>query len=172
MAALSAWGRRQPWSRIVPGAVLLSAALLLPAHATDRPAFPGVPLMVTLDQATVLKLPERTATLVVGNPLVADVSVQPGGTVVATGKGYGVTNLLALDRNGSVTMERAITVQGPSDTVMVVYRGVDRETYSCTPKCERRIMLGDAQPYFAATIAQTGTLNQQAQGQSQGSAAR
>jgi Flp pilus assembly secretin CpaC len=56
---------------------------------------------VHLDQAKVLKLPEKTATLVVGNPLIADVAVQPGGIMVVTGKSYGVTNLVALDRGGA-----------------------------------------------------------------------
>ena len=56
------------------------------------------PVTVHLDQAKLLKLPERTATLVVGNPLIADAVVQPGGIVVITAKSYGVTNLVALDR--------------------------------------------------------------------------
>ena len=52
-------------------------------------------------------------------------------------------------------MERSIVVKGPSgaDTVQV-YRGLLRETYSCTPNCERRITLGDSADYFAATAAQ------------------
>ena len=47
-------------------------------------------LNVVLDQATIMKLPEKVATIVVGNPLIADVAVQSGGLVVVTGKGYGV----------------------------------------------------------------------------------
>ena len=39
----------------------------------------GETITVHLDQARILKLPERTATLVVGNPLIADAAVQPGG---------------------------------------------------------------------------------------------
>ncbi len=51
------------------------------------------PVTVHLDQAKLLKLPERTATLVIGNPLIADAAVQPGGVLVITGKSYGMTNL-------------------------------------------------------------------------------
>src|SRR5450631_2744703 len=54
------------------------------------------PITVNLDQAKLVKLPERTATLVIGNPLIADAAVQPGGVVVLTAKSYGVTNLVAL----------------------------------------------------------------------------
>ncbi len=121
-------------------------------------------VIVILDQAKLLRLPEKVATIVIGNPLIADASLQPGGMMVVTGKGYGVTNLIALDRAGKVLMEHSIQVQGPTDSVVVVYRGVERETYSCTPNCERRITLGDSNTYFDAVIGQTGVRNGQAQG--------
>jgi Flp pilus assembly secretin CpaC len=57
-------------------------------------------MIVTLDQAKLARVPPRTATLVVGNPLIADVSVQAGGAMVITGKGYGITNVIALDTTG------------------------------------------------------------------------
>ena len=122
------------------------------------------PLTVYLDQARILKLPERTATLVVGNPLIADATVQPGGTVVITGKSYGATNLVALDRAGEILMEHPMLVLGPRDPTVIVYRGIARESYSCTPSCERRIMLGDTSDAFLANLTQVTTLNTQAQG--------
>ncbi len=149
---------------------LAAAAMVLAAAGADyaaRAAEPvsqsGETIKVYLDQAKLLRLPEGTGTLVVGNPLVADVAVQSGGTLVVTGKSYGNTNLVALDRNGGVLMEHQIEVQGPMGGTVVVYRGIERETYSCTPNCERRITLGDTQNYFAATLNQSGTLSTQAQ---------
>ena len=100
------------------------------------------PVIVSLDQAKLVKLPERTATLVIGNPLIADAAVQPGGVVVLTAKSYGMTNLVALDRSGATLVEYPIQVVGPSDAVVVVFRGIERESYSCAPDCERRITLG------------------------------
>jgi Flp pilus assembly secretin CpaC len=110
---------------------------------------------VTVDQAHVMKLPEGLATMVVGNPLIADISIQAGGMAAVTGKSHGVTNLLMLDRSGSMLEQRTIEVRGPRDTV-VVYRGVERESYSCMPKCERRITLGDTNDFFASALAQSG----------------
>jgi hypothetical protein len=46
----------------------------------------------------------------------------------------------------------------------VVYKGPERETYSCTPTCERRITLGDGNAYFEAVIGQTAARNGLAQG--------
>ena len=134
------------------------------ARATEPVSHGGATIKVHIDQAKLLKVPDGTSTLVVGNPLIADVAVQSGGTLVVTGKGYGNTNLVALDRSGSVVMQHQVQVQGPLGSVVVVYRGVERESYSCTPDCERRITLGDTQTYFAATLGQSGSRNAQAQG--------
>ena len=86
-------------------------------------------------------------------------AVQSGGLVIVTGKGFGATNLIALDRAGTVLMERSIVVSGPTGPTVQVYRGVQRETYSCTPNCERRITLGDSADYFSATIGQSDARN-------------
>jgi hypothetical protein len=40
-----------------------------------------------------------------------------------------------------------------------VYRGVQRETYSCTPNCERRITLGDSADFFTAITQQAESRN-------------
>ncbi|MPZ55790.1 MAG: pilus assembly protein CpaC [Rhizobiales bacterium] len=120
-------------------------------------------LTVVLDQAKLVKVPDRIATLVIGNPLIADAALQAGGTIVLTGKGYGTTNLIALDRGGRVLMEKTVRVAAPKESVFV-FRGTERQTYSCTPKCERQIMLGDSDAAFAAILGQTAARNGQAQG--------
>jgi len=143
---------------------LIACAVIAMNIIAHRPATAADMLNVVLDQAVVTRLPERLATIVIGNPLIADVSIQSGGLLVVTGKGYGVTNMIAFDRNGAVLLERLIRVQGASDGVLVVYRGVERESYSCTPICERRVTLGDTPAFFEATIGQTGNRVGQAQG--------
>jgi hypothetical protein len=119
-------------------------------------------IVVTMDQAKLTGVPPRTATLVVGNPLIADVTVQAGGNVmVITGKGYGVTNVIALDPSGRKLNEKLVRVQGPAESV-VVYRGNTRESYICKPDCERRITLGDSPEFFDATINQTSNRSNRA----------
>ena len=153
--------------------VALAAALvlagILPAAAQGRQATSSRTVVVTVDQAEVMKLPTGVATLVLGNPLIADVSIQSGGMAVLTGKGYGTTNLLALDSAGAVIDEKVIQVKPTRDAV-VVYRGAERESYSCMPTCERRITLGDSQPYFEGVMNQT--LDRTRQGQSAAPAAK
>jgi hypothetical protein len=154
-------GRPAALACLLIGLMLVTAALPCAAAGNDAPGSGAV--TVVLDQAQVMKLPERVATLVVGNPLIADVSIQKGGMIVITGKGYGVTNLVALDDSGALLTQKTIRVEGPREGT-IVYRGAERETYSCTPKCERRITLGDSAQYFNDTIGQIGARSGQAQG--------
>ncbi len=121
-------------------------------------------IVVNVDQAKLVKLPGRISTLVVGNPMIADVTLQNGGIVVVTGKGYGATNFIAMDRAGEILMDRIIQVEGPTDQVVTVYRGVERESYSCMPVCQRRVTLGDGEAFFRAASDQAGALNNQASG--------
>src|SRR5215470_10225276 len=139
--------------------------LLWPALAFAAPV-PPIPdsISVNVDQAKLVKLPGKVATIVVGNPLIADITLQPGGLIVVTGKGYGATNFIALDRAGEVLVDRVIQVEGPTDQLVTVYRGVERESYSCMPICQRRVTLGDGGDYFRSTIDQAGALNSTAQG--------
>ena len=160
--AFMASSRQATWIAVT--LILMGAAL--PAAAAEEA------INVILDQARVAKVPERTTTMVVGNPLIADVSVQAGGIMVVTGKGYGVTNLIALDRTGKVLAEQLVKVRSPVDNV-VIYRGIARESYSCAPDCERRITLGDTPEYFDATLTETGNRNSRAQqGQAVGATPR
>ena len=155
----SAWGRCRRYAFFV--VLALAPALIVPRGAAAET------VTVVLDQAQLMQLPDKVGTLIIGNPLIADVALQAGGTMVITGKGYGATNLIALDRSGATIMTTTIQVVGARDAV-VVYRGVDRESYSCTPSCERRITLGDAPPYFDATLGQAGSRANSASGAAAG----
>ena len=111
--------------RIPFPAKAIALGLLLVPLAVPSPAAESISVVV--DQAKLIKLPEKVATIVVGNPLIADVSLQPGGMMVVTGKGYGSTNVMALDRQGTVLVDRMVQVEGPTDKLVTVYRGVERE---------------------------------------------
>jgi Flp pilus assembly secretin CpaC len=136
--------------------------LVCPIAAIAEPSADSI--AVNVDQAKLVKLPTRVSTIVVGNPLIADVTLQTGGILVVTGKGYGATNFIAMDRSGEILVDRVIQVEGPTDQLVTVYRGVERESYSCMPVCQRRITLGDGENYFKSAMDQAGSLNSQATG--------
>jgi hypothetical protein len=134
--------------------------MVMPSLAgADAPNADSLTLIV--DEARLIRMPDRTATLVIGNPLIADASIQPGGLMVLTGKGYGQTNLIALDREGNKLLDRNLLVKRSGELV-TVYRGILRESYSCAPQCEPRNTLGDVPAFFNTTLTQTVTRNNQA----------
>jgi Flp pilus assembly secretin CpaC len=139
----------------------LAAAALLAGFATQtvRPAAaqpPNDAIVAPLDISTLFKLPERASTIVIGNPLIADVSIQAGGAIgVVTPKGYGVTNMVVLDHNGAVLMEKPLVVTSQPGKVVFVYRGASRATYACDPDCSARVNLGDDPDVFDKVLAET-----------------
>jgi hypothetical protein len=145
MTALCVAGRRAKSALHWLAAAALAAvfaAQIIPQAAAQQPPGDGA-IIAPLDQATLFKLPERASTIVIGNPLIADVSLQSGGIAVITPKGYGVTNVVALDHDGVVLLQKAIVVTSPAGRVVYVYRGPRRMTYACDPDCSRRVNLGD-----------------------------
>jgi hypothetical protein len=67
--------------------------------------------------------------------------------MVVTGKGFGETNLIALDAHGNVLEEKMVRVV-PTNSTLVVQRGMERETFSCAPTCMPTVQLGDAKDLF------------------------
>ncbi|MER8856349.1 pilus assembly protein N-terminal domain-containing protein [Mesorhizobium sp. M0757] len=113
---------------------LLVALLAVPAFLL--PAKAGAGIEVTMNQAKIVKLTRPADTIVVGNPAIADASVQDASTIVLTGKGFGVTNLVVLDHDGSPIVDEQVTVVRQDASSVRIYRRASVQTMSCTPYCE------------------------------------
>ncbi|WP_214471506.1 pilus assembly protein N-terminal domain-containing protein [Mesorhizobium sp. dw_380] len=111
-------------------------AVLLAATDLIAPAKAGADIEVTMNQAKIVKLSRPADTIVVGNPAIADASVQDASTVVLTGKGFGVTNLVVLDQEGSPIVDAQVTVVRQAASSVRIYRRAEVQTMSCTPYCE------------------------------------
>ncbi len=137
-----------PAQRIVLG-LLLALAAAPQARAIDGASQPTVvPVMV--DNAKLIRLPEKTQMVIIGNPIIADVSLQKNGVVVLTGKSFGTTNLIALDASGTMIAESLIRVEAQQSATVTVQRGADgRASYSCTPICQPSAQLGDSSKWYS-----------------------
>jgi Flp pilus assembly secretin CpaC len=105
----------------------------LPAHAeTDSPTS----IDLRLDHARLVRLPQGTSTVVLGNPSIADITPQRTGFYVLTGKGFGSTNLIAQGSDGQVLAAFVVrVVPNIDESQLVVQRGMNRETLHCIPRC-------------------------------------
>lgn len=137
---------------------LISLTLLSPAQAAPEPAKPES-VVVMVDHAKVVRLPAKAQTVIIGNPAIADVAVQKNGVMIVTGKSYGVTNLIALDASGTLLAESLVRVGADSNSLLTVQRGLERESYSCTPDCQPAAALGDAPKFFGEVGSQANLRN-------------
>jgi Flp pilus assembly secretin CpaC len=146
------------WLTRLAAAATLAIALSGAASAAP-PRAKSESVVVLVDHAKVVRLPEKAQTVVIGNPAIADVSVQRNGVMVVTGKSFGVTNLIALDANGTLLAESLVRVGAAPDEVLTVQRGMDRESYACNPDCQPSVQMGDAPNHFAGIAGQTAARN-------------
>ena len=109
------------------GAMLLAAPSIADA---------GAGIEVTMNQAKIVRLARPADTIVVGNSAIADASVQDSSTIVLTGKGFGVTNLVVLDAEGTPIVDEQVTVVRQDVSSVRIYRRSEIQTLSCTPYCE------------------------------------
>ena len=105
-------------------------------------------LIVKYDQSQLLRLPRPVAEIIVGNPSIADVTVQSGNLLVVTGKTFGITNVIALDSERNVIQDQRVMVMREEARVVNLQKGAKRETYNCTPNCNPSMVVGDDTTYF------------------------
>jgi Flp pilus assembly secretin CpaC len=117
---------------IVIATVFSLAAICTPALAAAQSA----PLSVGIDQAMRIPLRAAAGSVIVGNPLIADVTVVDSNTLYITGKGYGITEIVAVDAIGRTVFQRQIVVSEGTGTGRVrVWRGGQATEMACGSSC-------------------------------------
>ncbi len=143
----------------------LIAAFAFGLLVTGAPAFAETtdPISVKVNMARILRISAPAATVIIGNPGVADITIQDPQTLVLTGRSYGQTNLIVLDAAGNPVADTIVSVvQGQPDLV-TVYMGTARQTLACEPVCQPTIMLGDDQGFSSSAFASTSLVDQAAE---------
>ena len=125
-----------------------AAAMLAAVIAVAAGAAKADDLIVKYDQSQLLRLPRPAAEIIIGNPAIADISVQSGNLLVITGKTFGITNIIALDADRNVIQDQRVLVKRDEVKVVNLHRGAQRQSYNCTPQCNPSITVGDEQAYF------------------------
>lgn len=119
-----------------PRTFLLGACTVAALTISAASAHAGAGIEVTMNQAKIVRLARPADTIVVGNSAIADASVQDASTIVLTGKGFGVTNLVVLDADGTPIVDEQVTVIRHDASSVRIYRRSEVQTMSCTPYCE------------------------------------
>ncbi|MDB5473768.1 MAG: pilus assembly protein [Devosia sp.] len=138
-----------------PAIVLALCVLLAPSVAVAADA----PINVHVNMARILRINASAATVIVGNPGIADVLIQDPQTLVLTGKSYGQTNLIVLDSAGNPIADTIIEVIQMQAGTLTVYQGQARTSLACAPICQNTVAMGD-DPAFSAQVVASSQLVQ------------
>lgn len=145
--------------RVIVPAVALALLAVVPAGAQDAET-----IIVTQDQAKILRIAAPAATIIIGNPSIADATMQDAQTLVITGRAAGTTNFIVLDAAGEPIAEQLVAVEGPTDNNVSVFRGPQRFSYNCVPNCQPHVVPGDNMDYFTIVNGQNTTRTSTASG--------
>jgi Flp pilus assembly secretin CpaC len=129
--------------------VIFAASL---AIALPAPAF-AAGIALTLDEVRTVSFATPVATVYVGNPSIADINMIDARHAFVIGKGFGSTNIVALNSDGKQVFDTKIAVMAGAATgsTLVLNRGTQRATYTCTAShCEATPQVGDGQVGYDA----------------------
>ncbi|MFD0917023.1 pilus assembly protein N-terminal domain-containing protein [Pseudahrensia aquimaris] len=141
-----------------------AAAIVTPmqAQAEGQGAFApsGNALKVIVDRAKVVRFDRSASTIIIGNPLIVDATLQDSQTIVLTGRSFGVTNLIVIDEAGEAIMDETVVVGAHETNSVRIYRRTNRETLACSPVCEPTLTIGDQAATFDNTLDQVKRRNE------------
>lgn len=136
---------RKPFGLI---GVFVAASIAAP------PAF-AAGVSVPMDEVRVLAFPQPVATVYVGNPTIADVTVIDSKHVFVLGKSFGTTNLIALNADNKPVVNEHVTVFGRTASTVVLQRGHAQVTYACTSgACQPSPVPGDDATAFSTAVGE------------------
>lgn len=127
-------------SRFTPtrlaAALAAAAVVILPTAGLTQSAR----MNVEIDQAARVQLRGPAGSVIVGNPLIADVTVVDANTLYITGKGYGVTEIVAVDAIGRTVFQSEVVVSEGSGTGRVrIWRGGQATEMACGSSCSASV---------------------------------
>ena len=129
-----------------------------PAHAAGIDD-PTDAVIVTVDRAKLFRINKPAGTIIIGNPAIADATIEDDRTLVLTGRSFGVTNLMILTADGELIVDRTIVVRGHEANTVRIYSRSSRKTFACAPVCEPTLTIGDNASSFTAANSQIRARN-------------
>ncbi|MCA3561944.1 MAG: pilus assembly protein N-terminal domain-containing protein [Aestuariivirga sp.] len=121
-------------------------------------------IVLIADQSKIVTLPEAPATVVIGNPSVADVTMD-GQSLFFHPRAWGLTNVVALDAKGRKLGDYLVRVIFEDRYSVSMYSPAGRKTYTCPRDCEPALRIGDSAEFSGNYVGQAGQKSGLALGQ-------
>ncbi len=110
-------------------------------------------LVLTADQSQIIQLPSDPGTVVVGNPSIADATLE-GRSIFLHARGPGLTNILVLDAAGKSMVDYLVHVSYADSDSLAMFTPDGRFTYACPADCEPILRIGDNELFFKGFVDQ------------------
>jgi Flp pilus assembly secretin CpaC len=112
-------------------------------------------ISLPMDEVRVVAFTQPIATIFVGNPLIADVSMIDNRHAFVLGKSFGATNIVALNSDGRQVVNQSVSVFGHTGNLVVLHRGVAQATLTCaSSRCEPLPTPGDDKDSYGTRMEQ------------------
>lgn len=122
-------------------ALASAAVLFTPSMGTAQSGS----LNVEIDQAQRVQLRGPAGSVIVGNPAIADVTVVDANTLYITGKGYGITEIVAVDAIGRTLFQsQVIVTDGAGAGRVRIWRAGHATEMACAASCSPSMRTSDA----------------------------
>lgn len=108
-------------------------------------------LTVESDKSKMISVSAMPGAVIVGNPSIADVSLQ-GTKVFVHGKSFGETNLIILDLDGNQIANFDVVTKHSADSTVALFKAGNRFSYTCMPNCEAQMQIGDPKYWMSDEI--------------------
>jgi Flp pilus assembly secretin CpaC len=122
--------------------LLVAASALMTLQFCFATAQAAEAIAVETDQTLMVSIPAVPGAVVIGNPTIADVSMQ-GTKMFILGRNFGTTNIYILDNDGNPMATFDVSVKHVTNNAVAVFKGTARQSYDCAPLCETTIQVGD-----------------------------
>jgi hypothetical protein len=133
-------------AKIIASAIALLATLSSTASAEQ--------VRVMLDRTQLITMSVQPATVVVGNPAIADANIS-GNQVFINGFAPGATNIVMLDASGAAIANLEVVVSRASTETAAVFSGGGRKSLICPDYCDPTMEIGDGMATFDAVREQS-----------------
>jgi len=114
-------------------------------------------ISVPMDNVRLVTFKTPVATVYIGNPSIAQLTVIDARHVFVMGKRFGATNLIALSPDKRLIESDPVTVTSRQAAAVTIFRGEDTYNYVCTDfHCETRPVPGDPKTWYDNTEGAAG----------------
>jgi hypothetical protein len=150
--------------RVLIAATVLACATQ--AYAAPKATHASSDVALALDEVHTLTFKAPIATVYVGNPAIADVTMIDSRHAFVQGKGYGRTNIVALNSDNVQVFNTHVTVSGSEGGgTVTLNRGAQRITLNCAGgRCEPTPTPGDDQKIYDTEAGQASAHQNAARG--------